>query len=184
MLDTALPYIPLTMERADLENLPVPVLPAGYGFRMYRPGDAGHWAEIQVSCGAFERAEQALECFERDFGGQTEQLQERMVFLLNPRGRPVGTAAAWFEGAQGRLHWVAIAQEEQGRGLCRPLVAQALARLRALNHAGVFLTTQPASWVAIKVYRRLGFVPSERAEELTGWALVDKRLEEAGACKG
>lgn len=207
MWDRTVTNINLAMRRDTLEQLPENLLPPGYTLRLYQPGDEHHWARIERSAEEFTTEAAALAAFQKDFGKHPEALPERMLFLLDAEGLPVGTAAAWFGrpiasqaldfGAavqqcprpsvslavgphenKGHLHWVGIAQEHQGKGLCKPLVTAALRLLRELGHQDAFLTTQTPSWVAIRVYLQSGFRPAsgECEEEQEGWAIVREKL--------
>jgi len=91
-------------------------------------------------------------------------LAGRQCYLLEAPGKPIGTGAAWFkesfEGARfGRIHWVAILPEFQGRGLAKPLMTMLCRRLRDLGHDRGYLTTAAERLPAIKLYLRFGFVP-------------------------
>ena len=49
-------------------------------------------------------------------------------------------------------------------------------RLRELGHKSAYLTTQTASWVAIKVYDQFGFRPDARTDrELEGWKIASEK---------
>ena len=172
MWDTSVEMIELTMERENLENLPVHLLPEKYGWRFYRPGDALHWARIETSAGEFSQVEAGLRRFERDFPDQAA-LPERMLFLTD-KGLPFATATAWYEkDGAGLLHYVAIDAAHQGQGLSRPLTALALNRLRELGHRRARLGTQTWSWVAIRVYHEFGFHPLVcEKRERRGWSIV------------
>ena len=99
-----------------------------------------------------------------------------MLFLTDG-GEPFATATAWHDhGAQGRLHWVGVDAAHQGMGLSKPLVSLALQRLREVGYRSAMLTTQTASWVAIKVYHRFGFRPLLRKGcEAEGWKIVSDK---------
>ena len=101
--------------------------------------------------------------------------------------RAVATATGWhgsLEGyeVRGRLHFVAVHPEYQGRGLARVVVSGALARLRAAGFTSAYLTSQTTSARAIALYRRLGFAPCVRAacrhEDTRGWRLMEAVLRE------
>jgi ribosomal protein S18 acetylase RimI-like enzyme len=99
--------------------------------------------------------------------------------LLAPDGQAIGTATAWFkdnfEGRRfGRVHWVAIVPEYQGRGLAKPLMSTICRRLQELGHDCAYLTTSTARLPAINLYRRFGFEPLIRTpEEADIWKRLD-----------
>ena len=179
MWDLSVPMIGLAMRADALDHLPEFALPAEYGWRYFQPGDERLWAEIEMSAGEFRTPEDGIRGFRRYYPTD-DGLDERMIFLTD-RGAPFATATAWFgEGDadpnEGRLHWVGMDEAHQGRGLSKPLVSLAMHRLQALGYKSAYLTTQTASWVAIKVYHRFGFRPDVRAErEIEGWRIVSEK---------
>lgn len=178
MWDKTVKYVDLSMvtNHTGVEELP---LPAPYSVRFYRPGDERHWARIETSAGEFDREEDVLPAFERYYGARRDQLSERMLFLLDGDGRPVGTATAWFdEGKAGHLHWVAIDQENQRKGLARPLVQRAMWRMHELGDNRAILTTQTPSWVAVKVYLGLGWRPYNdgNPDFDEGWRVIREKI--------
>ena len=181
MMDRSIPWIGLAMRLDALEGLPDFALPPRYGVRYFQPGDEHAWARIETSAGEFETTDAALSGFRRPCYFPTDDLLDQRMLFLTDGGVPFATATAWFgdDGSDvplGRLHWVGMDAEHQRQGLSYPLVALALARLRALGHAGAYLTTQTASWPAIKVYHRFGFKPMPVGDrDAEGWRIVSDR---------
>jgi len=185
-----LEHIPVVMVREDLTTVPSFPLPPGYRLRCYRRGEAPLWAEIEVSVGEFPTLERALAHFEKEFGPYPDDLEKRCLFLEDAAGRALGTATAWFHNLSGpeaplqfqgkdygRIHWVAIRPEHQGRKLAKPLLAAALRRL-AQFHSRAYLTTQTTSARAIHLYLDLGFVPLVLSERCSSaWRLLAALLE-------
>ena len=85
----------------------------------------------------------------------------------------------------GRLHFVALAPEARGLGLARALVHAALAVLVS-TYSEVYLTTQPASARAIKLYLDFGFRPElpqdsgERDNQVRVWREVADAIGRSG----
>jgi len=163
-------------------NAPYPVreLPPGFEVLWYHPGWERHWLEIQTQ--ADPEAGLSPATFERYFGGAPDELPHRQAYLADAHGRLVATATAWFgEGerrAWGRLHWVAVAPEYQGRGLAQGLLTIVGERLRSLHPAGAFLRTAAHRLAAIAVYLRFGFQPEPgNAEEAAWWEETLQRLQ-------
>lgn len=145
------------MTRPDLENIPIFDLPAGYGIRPYLNGDDRIWWDIH------ERAEPFLThrtgTHREFFGDDLEQLGARQFFLVAPDGESIGTASAWLDSPTlGRVHWVAIVPEFQGRGLAKPLLSHILLSLRELGHSSAILDTSMQRPRAIALYEKFGFV--------------------------
>lgn len=179
MMDRSIPWIGLAMRLDSLEHLPTYPLPEAYGWRYFQPGDEHIWAEIETSAGEFETPEAGIVGFRRYYPTD-EGLDGRMLFLTDG-GAPFATATAWYGEddhgmSEGRLHWVSVDAAHQRRGLSYPLVSLALNRLRELGHETAYLTTQTASWPAIKLYSRFGFVPLVREDkEIEGWRIVGEK---------
>jgi ribosomal protein S18 acetylase RimI-like enzyme len=167
--------IPLYMS-ATLRDIPEAILPSGFHFRLFREGDEQYWAEINTATKEFTNMKSALNRFESEFMPYRIETKKRVIILETDEGKPVGTAAAWFgdfNGKQtGRLHWVEIMPEYQGRKLGKPLVIKALEILSSF-HNEAYLKTQTTSLTAIHIYLKLGFKPVIRnTEDQEGWNLV------------
>ena len=167
--------IPLYMYSL-LKTIPESALPVGFQFRLFQEGDEKHWARINVSTKEFSVTDAALERFNQEFGPRLAEVKKRMLFILNEEETPIGTATAWFgkwEGRViGRLHWVEIIPEYQGKGLGAPLISKAI-KLLAVYHEEAYLKTQTTSQAAIHLYKKIGFEPVILSEEeKEGWSLI------------
>jgi len=153
----------VVMERGDLEKLPRFDAPTGFGLRSYSAGDEAAWTSIHRRADAFNHFSPST--FRSEFGHDEAALSARQKYLLGPGGEPIGTATAWFDAPDdssqllgaGRVHWVAIVPEFQGRGLSRPLLAEVLQTLRELGHARAVLSTDTRRPAAIALYQAFGF---------------------------
>ena len=157
----------LVMLRRDLEEIPEFPVPAGFTLRWYQPGDEASWLNIHRLADHYN--EISPELFAQQFGNDTLQLRQRQCFLFDPSGHAIGTASAWFDdnfdgGRIGRVHWVALVPQYQGRKLSKPLMTTICRRLRELGHERGYLTTIAARKPAIELYLRFGFVPLIRNE--------------------
>lgn len=173
--------IPLTMIRPHLENIPEATLPAPYRIRPFQSGDEKHWAFIEWKAGEFPDQASAERHFQREFGQHADEMHDRCFLLEDGQGLAIGTTTAWYNTLQGepfgRIHWVAIIPEHQGRGLAKPLLSHAMKRL-ARTHNKAYLTTQTTSWKAIQMYLQFGFEPwmiKETCRE--GWIMMEKWLQ-------
>lgn len=173
----------LEMERAHLSDIPDYPLPEGYTLRWYEPGDEEHWLAIQRAAEAYIPI--SLELFLDQYGTDAQLLQQRLFFLRAASGATVATTAAWFShgdpaSPEGRIHWVAILPEYQGRGLSNVLMSIACQRLRQLGHTSARLTTSAARIAAINLYFKFGFRPCDF--EKTGrsvWRSLQNHLKES-----
>jgi GNAT superfamily N-acetyltransferase len=173
--------IPVCMARPNLLDIPEFAAPAGWSLRGYRPGDAAHWQRIHLVAEREHEITPAL--FREQFGQDEELLASRQCYLQDPQGQAIGTATAWFDdhfqgGRWGRVHWVAIVPEYQGRGLAKPLMTAVCQRLRELGHDRAFLRTTASRVSAINLYLRFGFGPLPRdVEEARVWQTLAARLK-------
>ena len=144
------------MARPHLDNWPVAPLPIDFSIRPYQSGDAVHWRAIHERADPFNTFDNTT--FASWFGDDEAVLRARQKYLLAPDGRIIGTATAWFDNFQtGRVHWVAIVPEYQGRGLARPLLWVVGQTLRELGHTRAVLTTSLDRPVALALYQKIGF---------------------------
>ena len=174
--DSRIRYVHLTMERADLDNLPHFELPEGYRFVFYRPGDRDQWIAIEQSARELTSFEQGAEVWQKYYGSVEHLMDQRMLFIENAQGEKVATATAYPHDAPGlgQVHWVAVRRDHQGCGLARPLISRVLERMKELGCNRAMLTTQTTTWVACRLYLDFGFRPSEEAmqDELEGWCIL------------
>ena len=173
-MNTALPSanVDFWMIQRDLAKAPRFALPEGYRMRFYRPGDVDTWVRIQTAAEQFQVP--TAETFNTSLGGPEDYRAARIMFLVDPDGREIGTISAWdddqFEGRQmGRIHWVAIVPEAHGRGLAKPMLSAALDVIRAHGYGEAWLWTSTGRIAAVNLYLMFGFVsaPRDDAERAT-----------------
>jgi len=171
--DSRLKYYHLFMTMPAETKIPHYDLPTGYSFTTYTPGDRDTWIEIEKSAKEFSTFEEGVDAWQRYYGKHEEVLHDRMFFIVDPNGKKVATATAFFEEKLpgGWLHWVSVSRDAQGKGLSRPLIAHTLHRLQALGYKELFVPTQTTTWVAAKLY--LDFAPCRR---------IWKKIISVGAC--
>jgi len=179
-MDPIREYLDVRMSRENLNNIPDYSLPAGYSIRWYQPGYEEFWQAIQLL--ADECTSVTPELFQEQFGTDTQLLSERQCFLCDSQDNIIGTASAWLdnqgEKSPGRIHWVAIIPQKQGRGLAKPLLSIICNRLKELGHSKTFLTTQSVRIPAINLYAKFGFAPvidSDRDREI--WEKLQKHIK-------
>jgi GNAT superfamily N-acetyltransferase len=171
----------VSMVRVSCEPFPSFALPAGYSLTWYCAGREDWWYDIQRRSDPL--SEITRETFWRYFSGAPEEeLPRRQCFLLDPNGQPIGTATAWFDNQHhgqvwGRLHWVAILPEFQGRGLAKPLLSVVCERMRQFHPGRSYLRTAAQRLPAIDLYLKFGFVPEIKApEDAALWKSINDRL--------
>ena len=180
MANDNVPHHALVMVRPDLDEIPEARLPDSCAIRWYGPGDERDWVRIQAAADLHNSI--TAELFTREFGTDAAVLSLRMAFLCDPEGRAVASASAWFgqepwSMETGRVHWVAVLPEYQGRGLSKPLLAAVCGRLRELGHRRAYLTTATVRIAALNLYLRFGFVPRiVSRRDAAAWESVRPRL--------
>lgn len=166
-----------------LDKIPEAPLPPPFRLRLYRAGDRDVWVKLY---GESEQLGTSItpELFDREFRGEDLELSRRMLFLEDETGRAIGTSTAWCDdfadpAAIGRVHWVAIHPEFQGRKLARPLLTATLQCLRSCGHTQAYLFTHTLRIPAVTLYLTYGFVPDIRSEEQrAGWTELLPLLRE------
>lgn len=155
---------PLTLWRRNLANLPDYPLPPEYRLRLIAPGEVSSWVEVQQAAEPYLTMSE--EWFWQEFGTPKGLAWERCFLLEESAGPVVGTITAWSDDQldgreRGRVHWLAIRPEWQGRGLAKPMVSAAL-QLLSRHHDSAYLITQAERTVAIRLYEAMGFEPYHR----------------------
>lgn len=148
--------------------------------REYRPGDQEVWRSIQTEADWLNSI--TLKMFAESFGDDEEELARRQLYLCDSSGTPIGTSTAWHSVREdclwGRVHWVAIRPDWQGRGLAKPLLSETLQRLEDLGHDKVFLTTATPRYPAITLYLNFGFAPEIRNDDdRSAWEQVAEKVD-------
>lgn len=154
----------LKMVRNNLLNIPQYSLPNGFKIKLFRKGDEHHWARIETSVDEFKNEDAALEHFSKEFGPYIDEMSMRCLFIENEHGEKIATTTAWYGDLKGdgeisgRIHWVGVVPEYQGRKLSKPLLSEAM-NILAQHHSKAYLTSQTTSYQAINMYLNYGFEP-------------------------
>ena len=175
-------YISVTMTRDHLEDIPQFHLPPDFAIRWYQDGDEELWLEIERA--SEDHIEITHELFMEWHGDHLSMLKDRMFFLLDPEMKAIGTATAWFLDEYngkpyGRVGWVAIIPDMQGKGLSRPMMTVLCNRLKDLGHERAYLTTSTTRFPAIRLYWRFGFRPEyDRVNDRVVWQELERRIRQ------
>ena len=158
-------YIPLTMRRPDLDDLPrIPILPEGYILRAYQEGDAPSLAA--TLCSAFDTADWTLEKVYREL---IHHPNVKATFVIAFDRGVVATASALLspEDPHGPaiLHWVGVDKGHRGKALGYIVSLQVLHYFKGAGYKSVILHTDDSRIAAIKTYLKLGFVPEHTNQE-------------------
>lgn len=173
------------MLHPNLRAAPVLALPAGYAMRHFRADadavDADVWVDIHKRSDHY--LQYASEVFYKSLGHDAQRHGERILFLVDPQGRDIGTISAWNDDELtgqdiGRIHWVAIVPEAQGLGLGRGMLSAACQHLLALGFPTAYLWTSTGRIPALNLYRRFGFEPyHHNAESQQIWRELSPLLK-------
>ncbi len=173
--------ISVHMIRPDLLGLHHHPLPPGYFTTWYQPGYEAHWLTIHKEADRFSPI--SMQLYRDNFGYRHDALKLRQCYLFDTNETPIGTATAWFDddyhgSPAGRIHWVAIVPEAQGRGLSKPLLWLTCNRLLEMGHERAYLVTGTARVPAINLYLGFGFVPHIRsADDHAVWLAMKQHLK-------
>lgn len=193
MIDRTIPYVPLIMRKSDPENFPVFPLPQGYSFDTWHPGLEEAWCQIQCSADHIENEEKAREIFKKEFLGRPEDAAKRCFYIFAPDGSPAGAGALWVGDLFGEplchVHWIAVAEEHQGKGLAKALITRLMQCYHELAQTGdIYLESQTWSYAALSIYDKFGFRPylgprpencddeDFEAEQQRGWEIVRQKI--------
>ena len=196
MMDKTIPHIGVLMTCQTPDGYPRCPLPKGYELRSYEPGMEQDWALLQTSVEHMDSVEEALARFHAEYDSDMETLKNRSAFVYGPDGKLAASAILWYGSHFGRklarIHWVAVAPEEQGKGLCKALMTVLMDMYHKFNLAGgLYLTSQTWSYKALNIYRQFGFKPytgpqpsgwkaeTDDFEQETreAWDLIEKKLK-------
>lgn len=167
MLDKSVPFAKIKMKRKAGTPIPEFPLPEGFKYVFYKEGDEKCWARIETSVGEFDSEFAGLIRFKEDFN-QPDELPRRCLFIENKDGEKVATATAWWSIVEGErrawLHWVSVDPRYQGLGLGKAISSRVTELLREVEgDVDFFLSTQTWSHVAIDIYKKCGYEPTDEA---------------------
>lgn len=86
------------------------------------------------------------------------------VFFAERDGETLGCTAMIARGSRGQLRWVVLTPAARGLGVGRRLVEAALAYARQRGFESVYLETTSGLAASMAIYRKLGFVETDRAD--------------------
>jgi len=147
------------MANPDLNGFTEANLPMGCGLRAYHAGDEWHWLYILRHADPPKHVKNAA--FREAFSSHAGELPQRLFFLVNPKGKDIGTAAAWpddiwQDNAAGMLKDVVLLPEALGLGLYEDFVRAVLSRMKQLGHSRAYVRCASRD---AAVYVSLGFMP-------------------------
>lgn len=150
------------MTTAQLAKTPNYTFPEGYGMRWYQSGDEKTWVQVLAASEHYDTITHDL--FIQSLGTDETVLSQRVGFLVNSANNEIGTATAWVDAKwqsrpMGRVHWVGIVPEWQGKGLAKPMLSAICQRLLQQGQTEAYLYTSSARIPAINLYRSFGFEP-------------------------
>jgi GNAT superfamily N-acetyltransferase len=175
------PDLDIAMIHHNLALVPRFGLPVGYTLRNYRAGDLPKWLAVQHASDPYYVA--TAEVFRESMPGDDSYLAERVLFVVDPTGREVGSASAWSDAELhgreiGHVHWVAVIAEAQGQGIAKPLISAVCRVMQQFGFQEAYLETNTRRLPAINLYLHMGFVPYVRTEtEQAGWDAIAPALK-------
>lgn len=174
--------IRLAMIREHMNDIPQYNLPEGFEIRLFEKGDEKHWSRVETKVDEFESEQAAGKHFTKEFGDHIDDMTERCLFIEDENKDVIATTTAWYgkiEGNNevlGRIHWVGVIPEYQGKKLSKPLLSAAM-NILASRHKAAYLTSQTTSYQAVNMYLNYGFKPLKLYPTCDeAWALMEKTL--------
>jgi hypothetical protein len=159
------------MAKPDLAGFTDTNLPMGCGLRAYHAGDEWHWLYILRHADPPKSVKNAA--FQQAFSSHAAQLSQRLFFLVNPKGKDIGTAAAWpddiwQDAAAGMLKEVALLPEALTMG--QDFVRAVISRMINLGHSRAYVRCGSKD---VAIYVPLGFMPLIReAKDQKKWEKI------------
>jgi len=155
-----------------------PVSPAqGYSIRTYQPGDEKGFLDL-MSRSDFDPWDEAKLAYNLN-----KIIPEGWFFAADPSTRIVATAMCLhnYSGQlafTGDVGWVACHADHRGKSLGLALCSRVTQRFLEAGYTAIQLHTEYYRLAAIKIYLKLGFVPSISLAEVSSlWEEVCKRLD-------
>jgi len=166
MLDKTVPFAKIKMVRRAGTPIPDFPLPEGYKFVFYKAGAEIDWARIETSGGEVDSEFAALLRFTEEFIPEADELYRRCLFIEDKDGKKVATANAWWSyvGDERRawLHWVSVDANYLGLGLGKAIISRVTHLLKEIEgDVDFFLSTQTWSYIAIDIYKKCGYEPTD-----------------------
>ena len=159
MTDRSIPFYNVIL-RCDSYTVKDIVLPDGFSIVPYRDGYEKGWAKLEHAILDFDSEQEAERYFVSTYLADLER-RSGILFLLDPEGEIAGTCTAWKDprgdSLVSSLHWLAVEEKYQGRGLGRALCLAVMNVFAEQNGMPVYIHTQPWSWKAILLYLSVGF---------------------------
>ena len=172
--------INISMFQPNLDNIPQHDLPDDYLMRPYQSGDIRYWLDFHIPL--FDAEYITEDLFWDEYGRDEDVLSQRQFYMMHG-DKVIGSISAWFgdehRGKQlGRIHWVIIRDDYQGKGLSKPLMSFACEKLKQLGHQQAYLTTHSDLIPAISLYLKFGFEPEINSEQdQLAWDEVRKTIK-------
>ena len=152
--DKRIEYYELLLER-ELDDIPTYDLPEGYHFEFYKSGDRDDWIEIEKSSKEFLDYAEGLKAWNKYYFDKDNELADRMVFVVDENGEKIATATAFYDiygkdkSGSAWLHWVAVKQEFQGKGISKPLISYVMNIMKLLGYTRAKIPTQTNTWLTV-----------------------------------
>lgn len=161
-------------------------LPKGYKYRFFnRKTGREDWCRVTLKTDLFNKIDEAYKTFDDEFAPFLSEMERRCIFLIDTKkDKIIGTITAWYTNIAGRdygkIHWVGIDEDYQGKGLGKCMINYGVAHLATMHDIGK-LGTQAFRLAAIKRYLTCDFVPwIRKAEDEGEWDRVEKLINHEG----
>lgn len=167
---TEAPQLVMTWPIDRLQTPPQPQLPAGYGLRLYQPGDEARFYEVMALSGWSGWNDAKLKpwlarippqswfmvVWQPDVASDETIVASAMGLHDHTDWHPFG----------GELGWVCSDPVHRGHGLGLAVCAAVTTRLIQAGYQHIHLYTEDYRHAAIKTYLRLGYIPYTPTQEM------------------
>ena len=154
-------------------------LPDGFSYCFYKEGDINDWVKIHISSKEFSNIKKSFQYFHDFFGSFEDELNKRCIFIVDNETQEKVASATISKlekeeyGCKATIDFVAIKKEYQGKHLSKPLLSRVIELSKELGYEKVLLCTQTHTWLAVKIYLDMGFIPNITKDSYAGWQIIN-----------
>ena len=138
-------------------------MPEGYTLANHALDYKEDWCKMMLHHGMFFSEQEVQDYWNKMVQQNAAFLDQNFFIALDAQGNMAGAAGLWpgthFGRESMRLHYLAVDEAHQNRGLATALVIHALNVHQKRSRDPLYLSTQAQSWPAIVLYEKLGFHP-------------------------
>ena len=164
VFDSTIPHYPVYMILDHIESSYTTTLPSSYTTKTFEPKYAKQWVLLMLHTGLVKDIQEGMDYMEQTFLANLEETKQKMFLVVDEKDEVVGSCSLWtgkhFPQLPYRLHWLAVDENHQCKGIAKALVFRCLQLYQSYHlDKPLYLATQTNSYIAISFYLSIGFQP-------------------------